>query len=336
MERQSPLISVVMAVYNGEKHLQKAIDSVLNQTLRDFEFIIIDDGSQDASADIIKTYRDARIKYFRNQNNLGLTCSLNIGLTHVSAEYIARMDADDISLPSRFEKQASFLKEHPQIGIVGCAYQVIDEDDQPIMNSGLPLDDLSIRWALLFNNSFCHTSLMMRKSVLEQIGGQYDDYPSAEDYALISKMIRVSKAANLPDYLVNWRKSDQQISFRKKTEQEATAARISRNNINELMGSDFLTMAESETLPSFLSAAESIKDLNTALLHKWIKVFRVFENKNVDQNKRLPAIKRSLVRDICHNAAFNFRSLLVSPLLIECLKISPLTVIKYYANNFLK
>src|SRR6266536_1912903 len=99
MERQSPLISVVMAVYNGEKHLQKAIDSVLNQTLRDFEFIIIDDGSQDASADIIKTYRDARIKYFRNQNNLGLTCSLNIGLTHVSAEYIARMDADDISLP---------------------------------------------------------------------------------------------------------------------------------------------------------------------------------------------------------------------------------------------
>src|SRR4030067_2908226 len=114
----APIISVIMPVHNGETFLREAIDSVLNQTFTDYEFIIIDDASKDTTADIIKSYTDPRINYIKNDNNFGVTRSLNIGLKLARGKYIARMDHDDVSLPERLETQAAFLNQHPEI--VAC------------------------------------------------------------------------------------------------------------------------------------------------------------------------------------------------------------------------
>ena len=122
-----PLISVVMSVYNGEKYLKRSIDSILNQTFKDFEFIIINDGSTDKSLEIIKSYDDDRIVLI-DQENKGLTKSLNIGIKTASGKYIARQDADDVSLPDRLKKQVDFLEVREDVVLLGCrAYEVIGE-----------------------------------------------------------------------------------------------------------------------------------------------------------------------------------------------------------------
>ncbi len=117
--KEKPRVTVLMSVYNGEKYLREAIDSILNQTFKDFEFLIIDDGSTDSSADIIRSYTDFRIRLIQNEKNIGLTRSLNKGLKLAKGEYIARMDVDDISLPIRFEKQVSFLDKYEDVKLVG-------------------------------------------------------------------------------------------------------------------------------------------------------------------------------------------------------------------------
>ncbi|HKQ33129.1 MAG TPA: glycosyltransferase family A protein, partial [Thermodesulfobacteriota bacterium] len=118
----TPKVTVLMTVYNGEKFLNEAIDGILNQTFRDFEFLIINDGSTDGSREIIKSYKDPRINLVDNESNIGLTASLNRGLSLAGGEYIARQDADDISLPERLEKQISILERNPDIALLGSWY----------------------------------------------------------------------------------------------------------------------------------------------------------------------------------------------------------------------
>jgi glycosyltransferase involved in cell wall biosynthesis len=115
----SPKVTVLMSVYNGEEHLREAIDSILNQTYKNFEFLIIDDGSTDGSVNIIRSYLDPRIRLIKNKKNIGITRSLNKGLKLARGEYIARMDDDDIAFPERLEKQVRFLNEHVNVGLVG-------------------------------------------------------------------------------------------------------------------------------------------------------------------------------------------------------------------------
>jgi len=116
---KEPKVTVLMPVYNGEKYLNEAIDSILGQTFKDFKFLIINDGSTDGTADILKSYKDSRIKVTNNEKNIGLTKSLNKGLKMAKSEYIARMDADDISLPTRLQKQVEFMDSHPKVGVCG-------------------------------------------------------------------------------------------------------------------------------------------------------------------------------------------------------------------------
>ena len=120
-QRTAPMVSVLMAVYNAEKYLTEAVESILVQTFADFEFLIIDDGSVDGSAAILEDYAesDERVKVIHNSENLGLTKSLNIGLKLTQGKFIARIDADDVAVPERFEKQITFMDDHPDIGVCG-------------------------------------------------------------------------------------------------------------------------------------------------------------------------------------------------------------------------
>ena len=145
-----PLISVIMPVFNAARYLSKAVDSVLAQTLGDFEFIIIDDGSTDASETILRKYaeQDSRIRLTRRPNT-GYVVALNEGLAQACGEFIARMDADDVCLPKRFERQAQFLREHPDVVLVGGRVEIIDEGGRLIIRPEVPLDDAALQQALL-------------------------------------------------------------------------------------------------------------------------------------------------------------------------------------------
>ncbi|MFN5442865.1 MAG: glycosyltransferase family 2 protein, partial [Crocinitomicaceae bacterium] len=162
-----PDVSVVMPVYNGEQYLKEAIESILSQTYVNFEFIIINDGSEDNSEEIILSYNDPRIVYIKNLENLKLIKTLNIGFSKAKGKYIARMDADDISLPRRLEKQVDYLERNPDIGVLGTG--VFLKGEKEISKLLYHTDDKSLRFALAFYCPFIHPSVVLRKAVLDHL-----------------------------------------------------------------------------------------------------------------------------------------------------------------------
>lgn len=233
-----PLVSILMPVYNAEKYISMAIESILNQTFHDFEFIIINDGSTDSSADIIRSFHDPRIIIIHNPANAGIVVSLNHGLAISRGDYIARMDADDISMPLRLKKQVDFLNQNTSIGVVGGAIRIINQDGKPSRLGILPRDDSLIRWTLCFTNPMIHGTIMMRKEIVMRIGG----YPASatEDYDLWEQLSCITKFSNLPDVLLYLRRhADSMISTRKSRERILRdSALISRRRIIRILGEE--------------------------------------------------------------------------------------------------
>ncbi|MDO8424096.1 MAG: glycosyltransferase [bacterium] len=216
-----PKISVIMPVLNGEKYLREAIESILGQSFDDFEFIIINDGSVDKTEEIIRSYKDARIVYIKNDKNLGLSRSFNIGINATKGLYIARMDADDISLPDRFKKQMEFLKTHPDIEIVGGKALLINKAGKKIGKLNKPETHVEIKWQSLFSTPLIHPTVMARATVLKD--NLYDEtLYNSEDYELWSRLIFQAgvKLANLPEPVLKYRvypeSFTQSLSFNKR------------------------------------------------------------------------------------------------------------------------
>ena len=196
---KQPLISVLLPAYNEAKYLRRAVDSILAQTYKDFELILLDDGSTDETWEIIEEYDDPRLRKVRLDRR-GFTAALNHGLSISRGEYIARMDADDESLPERLAKQATFLNTHPEISIVGTAYYKYDalRNEQFIRRH--PSTDQEIRQAMALYHPICHGTVMFRKNVINKIGG-YGDLPTASDLELWLRAARYFKFANLNEPL---------------------------------------------------------------------------------------------------------------------------------------
>jgi len=182
-----PRISVIMSVYNGEKYLKQSIESILKQTFADFELIIVDDGSTDNSFTIIRGYDDDRIRVIRNKARIGLTRSLNKALRRARGEYIARQDADDISLPRRFEEQIRFFERHPKTVLLGTSVYLIDEEGKIVGKRIIPAEASK---ALLEANVIFHGSIMFKRMVIDKIGGYNELFKYSQDYEL---WLRVSK-----------------------------------------------------------------------------------------------------------------------------------------------
>lgn len=220
-------VTVLMSVYNGEKYLREAIDSILNQTFRNFEFLIINDGSTDRTAEILESYNDPRIKIINNERNMGLTKSLNKGLKMARGEYIARMDADDISEPNRLKKQVEFLDMHPSIGVVGINSYIIDESGNILTKMERPTSHEKIIAKILGENQMVHGSLMMRKKLLETRGYYDEEFVLAQDYELLLRLSSITKLANLSEQLHRWRRDTSRgISTTKRKYQIAVRDKI--------------------------------------------------------------------------------------------------------------
>lgn len=199
----TPIISVLMPVYNVEKYVAEAIESVLNQTFSDFELILLDDCSADESAEIIKTFDDPRIVYHRNEKNLGLANNLNVGLKMARGKYIARADSDDICLPTRFETQVKFLENNPDIDLCSCGLEKFGNEQGVWIRES---DPEQVKITMLFYSPVLHATSVWRRESFEKHGLVYDQnaFP-AEDYDLWSRAVVYCKLANIPDVLYMYR-----------------------------------------------------------------------------------------------------------------------------------
>jgi hypothetical protein len=229
----SPEVSVIMPVYNAQEYLSQAIESILSQTFTNFEFIIIDDGSTDNSLNIIKTYDDPRIVLIRNETNLKLINSLNKGISVARGKYIARMDADDISLPERLARQVEFMDQHPNIGVCGTWVELFGEHGEQAFWRFTDNPDAA-KCVLLFGCCVAHPSVIVRRSILET-GFSYSYlYPHGEDYGLWVQIAQKYDITNLPQVLLKYRISGSQISTQYAQQQQETTAKIQLEQINAL------------------------------------------------------------------------------------------------------
>lgn len=207
---EKPLISLIMPVYNPkEEEFRTSVESIINQTFKDFEFIIINDGSTNNAEEIILSYKDPRIKYIKNDQNLKLTKTLNIGLSNAKGQYIARLDSDDYSDTARFQKQVEFLETHSEIGLLGTFATILPTNQK----AALITDTKELKPVLRYGqNCLIHSSVMFRKAILDDNNLKYGEYSlHAEDYKLWCEMSYFCNITNLPEYLTYYRLSSDGI-----------------------------------------------------------------------------------------------------------------------------
>jgi len=228
-----PRATVLMPLYNGARYVGEAIESILKQTFCDFEFLIIDDGSLDNSADIVRSYNDERIKLICNQNNSGVIDTLNLGITLSQGDYIARMDADDISRPTRLAKQIDYLDSNPKVGLCGSWVRFIPRKYDFVWK--LPMSSEEIRCLQFSSVGVAHPSIMFRRKLFLDNDLFYDSkYMYIEDYELWGRALKLMEFANIQEVLLDYRISSDQICSKHHKEQLMAVRSLRLENIMEL------------------------------------------------------------------------------------------------------
>jgi len=259
-------ISVIMPVYNGEKYLKEAIDSILHQTFDDFELIVINDCSSDSTEEIIQSYDDCRIRYIKNEKNSGVAATLNRGLDIAEGEYIARMDADDISLPQRFEKQAEFLDQNPDVAVCGAEVELFGDVENSDTYTVFGKDETKIN--LLFSSCLCHPAVMMRSSVMKNY--RYDKtYDKFEDYEMWTRVMLKHNIDNVHGVLFKYRIHKSQVT-QNYTEELMERYRAIKENMLKNLGVTY----KKDEFDAFYSFSRGIIDYNLNLL----SLAQMFEN----------------------------------------------------------
>lgn len=222
LKSAQPRVSVVMPVHNRPDYCAEAIESILSQTLTDFEFLIVDDGSTDGTAEVLDDYarRDARIRVFHQAHNQGVAASLNVGIAEARAGLIARMDSDDWALPRRLEKQVAFMDRNPRIGAAGSAMEIFDElQGKVVMRRRLPSGQRFLARALLVDCVFQHPTMILRTKLVQELNGYRRAFESAEDYDLWLRLNERAPMANMPDVLLRYRSHPNMVSSQRRIQQ---------------------------------------------------------------------------------------------------------------------
>lgn len=210
------LVSVIMPVFNSENYLAESIESILNQTYRNFEFIIIDDGSTDKSYNIMKSYqkKDSRIKVIK-QDNRGVSITLNKCIAMTKGNIIARQDADDISAPERLKCQIDYLARHPEVGLLGTYAKLIDSEGKFIKDLTFSTTNSDLQKEIKKENPFVHGSVMYRREVIKEVGMYREQFLLAQSYDMWLRISEKYQVANLPEYLYKYRAWENGVSFEK-------------------------------------------------------------------------------------------------------------------------
>lgn len=248
-----PVVSVLLAVYNGVPAVHQAIDSILEQTFRDFELLILDDASTDGTWDLLQAVaaQDARVRLLRHDRNEGLTRSLNEMLAVARGRYIARQDADDLSLPDRLARQVAVLEARPDAVLVTGNYAEIDPDGTVVRTIYRDVPPRVTAWVLLFHNTIAaHSLVMLRREAVRRAGGYDETYTTAQDYALWLRLMDLGDLVILPDVLLRLRQRPGSISDVRRQEQHQNAVRAAGKKLSELTGRE-LTAQDVESLFGF-------------------------------------------------------------------------------------
>lgn len=200
----TPLVSVLMAVRNGMPYIRQAVESLLGQTLADWELIVADDGSTDDTPAYIRSLADSRVRYF-SLGQVGLVEARNFTLRAAQAPLVAVLDSDDVAMPDRLLQQYRFLKEHPDYVLVGTQVEDIDPEGRPLRRREFPLEDQALRWRLFFGMPFIHPSTMFRRQAALDCGAYRPEFPLSEDYELFTRLAEYGRLANLPQCLLHYR-----------------------------------------------------------------------------------------------------------------------------------
>lgn len=279
-------VSVIMPIYNTpESFLREAIESILNQSFSDFEFIIINDGSTYLDvASVIRDYPDPRIKYTENKRNLGLIETLNTALVLADGEYIARMDADDISHKNRLKKQVEYLDKNPEVGVLGTWYKKFGKkecDETP------PASAFAIKMSLLLGTCpICHPSVMFRKN----LDVYYDKkWLHVEDYALWLELINKTKFANLKEHLLYYRWHEDNIC-KKHTHIQSMNAQMLMTTYQAKYFR--IICGEVVTIMKRLERGDKITSIQLSKINRFILAVKEAAEKEMEPNKRSPEIKR--------------------------------------------
>lgn len=284
----SALVSVLMPVYNGGGFVKDSIQSILNQSYTNFELIVINDGSSDNSEELILSIKDPRIQYLKNETNLGLIKTLNKGIDLCKGEYIARMDADDISLPDRLKKQLEFMEKNRKVGVCGSDYIHFGKGKQIALTSHH--DHQWILGWMLFNSSVVHPALMIRTSVIKAEQPYFNsDYKHVEDYELWSRLIFKTKFADVPETLLKYRIHASQVSRQHRDEQIENGNKV-RRTLLEKAGFKF---GERELkVHCLLGNSQIITSLND------LAVLSIWFTRMMEQNKNLKFIDQTILEKI--------------------------------------
>lgn len=279
----TPKVSVLMPVYNTELYVEEAIDSILAQTFKDFELIIINDGSSDSSEQKILKYSDERIRYIKNEENIKLIATLNKGIDLAKGEYIVRMDADDISLPDRILKQVEFMDTNPEIGVSGTWFRLLGTDE--VIEH--PVSDTQVRVKMFVNTPFAHPSVIIRKKVLTTHNLYYNkEYIHGEDYELWYQVSKVSKLANIPEVLLSYRVHDNQVTRKHPGENRTASDMVRIMQAEELVGA----MTEDQKSVHIMTLVHDSMDHPSSSL-RWLETLN-------SSNKKIGIYDRELFEEL--------------------------------------
>lgn len=283
----NPRISTILSVYNGEKYLKEALKSILDQTFKDFELIVINDGSTDQTGAVIDSFTDSRIIKIKNDRNLGLVASLNKGLEVARGEFIARMDADDISMPERFTKQVEFLEKNREVGVLGTFMRQVDVKGGFISLFQPPVAHREILIKMLTGTAIAHATVMIRKEIIDKAGGYDENFPHVEDTELWSRLIFKTKFANLPEALYVRRIHRNSVMSAHAKLQLEKSGEIRKELLEKVISKKILTEKEIQEIHSIQRKDNSLLKktarmlLPAAVRHKYSKVLEraFFKNK---------------------------------------------------------
>ncbi|MBQ3116174.1 MAG: glycosyltransferase family 2 protein [Clostridia bacterium] len=299
------MISVIMPTFNTPKEmLEQAINSILNQTYGDFEFIIINDCSTDDTAEYLRTFSDKRIRVIENQKNLGITKSLNVGIREAKGEYIARMDSDDIAYPERFEKQLKFMQDNPSVIVCGTWIQAFGSKNYTAKRV-LPNREY-LACSFVFGNIYglSHPTAFFRADLLKQNDVEYnEELPTAQDYGMWTECVKYGEIANVSEVLLSYRVHDSQVSIAKKELQESCVKKVQKNLLTSLMGE-----ISDEQLEKHFKLCKNINYSKNTL--RWFKVLKKANaGKKVYDKKVFNKVASDVIKSKIKNSAVNAKSL---------------------------
>lgn len=303
-----PKISVVMSVFNSAAFVAEAIESVLQQTFSDFEFIIINDGSNDSSDNIISSFKDKRINYISNDGNKGLIYSLNRGISLAKGLYIARMDADDVCDKTRFQKQIQEFESDEALVVCGSFIKMFGNAKESFINY-MPVTHAQIISSVFFTCPFAHPSVMIKKEALLKLDAIYrEDYKHSEDYDLWSRLVFLGHCKNIPDYLLNYRVHNNQVSTVHENLKYKSVVKIQTNILSHF---DLLpTVSESAIL---LNLFKGISRKDKSYLHETsvllTKLYRQFKQKYPQYSEVHAQILVARWFKICGNSGLGFSNI---------------------------